>query len=411
MIAALFGALLVFAAASGAQPVVAPEWQAVWATATQRPGDSFNWSTVGFGNQSVRQVIRVSSGGTVLRLRLSNRFGTQPLGVTGATIGRSAGGAAVQPDSLRPLLIGGESSFRIAVGSEVVTDPVVLSVAPLEVLTVTLYFADSTGPATYHDQALRTSYLAWDDHRSDIAGDAYSVTSTSSYYLAAVEIANPPPGRTGVALFGDSLTEGIGSTRDGYRAYPDELAEILAAQGRPRPVLNLGINGNCVTVDSPWLGDSALSRFGRDVLDQPDVGTVVILQGINDIWLGGLTVALGPPDLGLSAAELIAGYRALIAQAREAGLRVIGATIPPVGGSTFDNGDPVRYAERDGVRKAVNTWIRTSGEYDAVADLAAALADPADPVRLAPAFDIGDHLHPNDAGHAVMAAVVAAVLD
>ncbi|NNH69869.1 SGNH/GDSL hydrolase family protein [Nocardia uniformis] len=414
-IAALFGALLVFATAGAATPVPTPGWQAVWATATQRPGDGFNWSTVGFENQSVRQVVRVSGEGSVLRVRLSNTFGTQPLQVSGATIARSAGGAAVHPDTLRPLTIEGETAFRIAAGTEAVTDLVVLPVVPLEALTMTLYFADPTGPATYHDQSHRTSYLAWDDHRSDTAGDVYDVTSSSMYYLAAVETMNWLPRRSAVAVFGDSFTEGVGSTPNGNSTFPDELAEQLAAQGRPRAVLNLGINGNCVTVDSQWLGDSALTRFRRDVLDQPGLGTVVIQEGINDIWNGiwlqGENMALGGPPHGVSAGELIAGYRSLIGQARAAGLRVIGATIPPVGGSGFDNGDRVRFAERDGVRKAVNDWIRTSGEYDAVADLAAALADPADRDRLAPGFDSGDHLHPNDAGHAAMAAAVAAVLD
>lgn len=410
IVAALLGALLVFAGVSAAAPAPASGWQAVWATAPQRAGDSFNWSTVGFENQTVRQVIRVGTGGSELRLRLSNVFGANALQVRGATVARSAGGAAIHADSLRQLTIGAKTAFTVAAGSTAVTDPIALPLVPLEEVTITLYFLDPTGPSTRHAQAISTAYLAWDDHRSDLTGEAFTVTSTSLYYLAALETADVLPRRSGVALFGDSLTEGVGSTVDARNTYPDDLAEIFVAQGNPRAVLNLGINGNCVTLDSEWLGDSALSRFRRDVLDQPGVGTVVILQGINDIWLRGVTTALGPAPAGFSGTELIEGYRTLIAQAHAAGLRVIGATIPPVGGSSFDSGDRARFLERDNVRLAVNDWIRTSGEYDAVADLAAVLADPADYLRLARPFDSGDHLHPNDAAHAAMAAAVAAVL-
>ncbi|WP_327141994.1 SGNH/GDSL hydrolase family protein [Nocardia sp. NBC_01327] len=414
IVAALFALLVVLAAATAAAPVSAPGWQAVWATGTQRPGDnSFvpNWSMAGFGNQSVRQVIRVSDGGTQLRLRLSNQFGTKPLQVTGATVARSAGGAAVHPDSLRQLLIGSEAAFRIPPGTTAVTDPITMPVDPLELLTVTLFFADPTGPGTYHAQVLGTSYLAWGDHRSDTAPTAFTVTSSSYYYLAAVETQQLRPRPSGVALLGDSLTEGVGSTMDAHHTYPEVLAESLVAQGKPRPILNLGIGGNCVTADSQWMGESAISRFRRDVLDQPGVGAVVVLEGINDIWLGGGNLATGGPGPGVSAEQLIAGYRSLIALARAAGIRVIGATIPPAAGSTFGDGDRVRYDDREGVRKAVNDWIRTSGEYDAVVDSAAVLADPADPERLAPAFDSGDHLHLRDAGYVALAAAVAAVLD
>ncbi|MFB7722584.1 GDSL-type esterase/lipase family protein [Nocardia sp. NPDC056100] len=412
VIAALCTALLLLAAVTAATPAPAPVWQPVWVTALQRPGDSFapNWSGVGFGNQTVRQMIRTSTGGSVLRLRLSNSFGTRALAVTGATIARSAGGAAIHPDSLRHLTIGGSPGFRIEPGADAVTDSIDMPVRALETLTVTLYFADATGPATFHAQAQNNSYLAWDDHRADASGNAFTVNSSSWYYLSALEIEQAWPSRSGIALFGDSFTEGVGSTYDAHRSYPDQLAEGFAAQGESRPVLNLGIGGNCLTADSRWLGDSGLSRFRRDVLDRPGIGTVVILEGINDIWLDGASMALGAPVQGATAEQLIAAHRTLIEQARDAGLRVIGATILPAGGSAFGGGDRARYADHDRVRKAVNTWILTSGEYDAVADSAIALADPADHDRLAPAFDSGDHLHPNDAGYTALAAVVAAAL-
>lgn len=404
---ALLAALFITTGSVAAAPVSPLGWQATWATAPHRPSVSFapNWSEEGFANHSVRQVIRVSSAGSALRVRLSNGYGTQPLEVTGATIARTAAGAAVRPDTLQHLTIGSARSFRIAAGAEAVTDPLVLPVAALESLTVTLYFDRPTGPATYHAQAQGTTYRATGDHRADAAADAFDETSTSWYYLSAVETADLLPARPGVVLFGDSITDGYASTPDARNTYPDDLAEQFAAQGLPRPVLNLGIGGNRVTVDSAWMGDSALSRFQRDVVGQPGVDTVAILEGANDIGLSVVSdMAMGVPFVVVTAEDLINGHRALIAQARAAGLRVVGATILPLGGSPYFS------PEREAVREAVNAWIRTSGEYDAVIDFDALLVDPADADRLAPAFDSGDQLHPNDAGYARMATTAAAIL-
>lgn len=374
-------------------------WEAVWATATMRAGKNYtpNWSEEGFADHTVRQVIRVTSGGPALRLRLSNAYGTQPLQVTGLTIARTASGAAIQPETMQHLAVGLNRSFVIAPGSEIVTDPAIFPVAPLDSLTITMYFAQPTGPSTYHAQAMGTSYRGYGDHRADATADAFTETSVSYYYLSAIE-AVALPRRSGVALFGDSITDGYGATPDARNTYPDELAEQLTAQGTPRPLLNLGIGGNRVTVDSPTLGDSALSRFRRDALEQPGVGTVVILEGINDIGLGGGQDRNGAPQAQVSAEQLIAGHRSLIQQARAAGVRVIGATLPPFQGSRYYT------EEREARRQAVNAWIRTSGEYDALVDLDTALADPADPRRLDPRFDAGDHLHLNDIGYAAMAA-------
>ncbi|MBF6174432.1 SGNH/GDSL hydrolase family protein [Nocardia blacklockiae] len=355
-----------------------------------------NWSEAGFANQTVRQVIRVSSGGPAVRVRLTNAYGTQPLEVAGATVARTAAGAAVRPETVRPLTVGLARTFTVAPGAEIATDPVPFVAAPLESLSVTLYFARPTGPATYHAQALTTTYRANGDHLGDGAADAFGETSSSYYFLSGLDTAALPR-RAGVALFGDSITDGYGATPDARNTYPDELAERLAAQGNPRPLLNLGIGGNRVTVDSPRLGDSAISRFRRDALEQSGVGTVVILEGINDIGLSGGGDPVGAPFTVVSAEQLIEGHRELIRQARAAGVRVVGNTLLPFAGSDYYTG------EHEAVRQAVNAWIRTSGEYDVVVDLDAALADPADPSRLAARFDVGDHLHPNDAGYAAMA--------
>lgn len=388
-------------ATAGANPPEPFGWTTVWATSPHRPSKAFvaNWAEGGFANQTVRQVVRVSDGGLATRVRLTNRYGTTPLAVAGATIARSAADGAIRPDTMQNLTVGLAPSFRIAPGTDLATDPVVLPLAPLESVTITLYLAEPTGPATQHAQSFATTYRADGDHRADATAAAFTETSQSWYYLAGVEVANVVPARSAVVTFGDSITDGVGSTGDADNRYPDELAERFAAAGAPRAVLNQGIGGNRVTVDSGWLGDSARTRFRRDVLEQPGVGTVIILEGTNDI---GLSTGDDAPDtvVDVSPEELIASYRDLIRQARAAGLRVLGATILPFGDSPYFTDDA------EAKRVAVNEWIRTSGEYDAIIDLDTALADPANPQRLAPAYDSGDHLHPNDSGYQTMAATV-----
>lgn len=384
-------------------------WTGTWAASMMRPSPGFepNWSEEGFADQTVRQVVRVSTGGALARIRLSNAFGTQPLTVTGATVARSAGGAAVRPDSVWHLTFRGSRSVTVRPGDELATDPAPLRVSPLDTLTVTLYLAKPTGPATYHMSAGATTYRADGDHRGDVGADAFTETTHSWYYLAGVDVLGAPR-RDVVAAFGDSITDGALSTVDANNRYPDELAELFVAQGETRGVLNAGIGGNRVLTDSPCLGARATTRFPQDVLDEPGVGTVIVLEGINDIGFGALPPSQDPcfgsgPDV--TAAQLIGGHRELIRQAHARGLTAIGATILPYKGALY-------YTEEgEAVRDQVNEWIRTSGTYDAVVDLDRIMAAPGDPDLLNPAYDSGDRLHPSDAGYHAMAVAIAGVLD
>lgn len=384
-----------------ASTATALRWSAAWSAAPQRPGVNFtpNWSEQGFANHTVRQAVRVSDSGMAVRVRLTNVYGTTPLTVTGATVARTADGAAIEPGSARRLTVGWKSTFTIPAGAELATDPAPLPVAALDSLTTTLYFAAPTGPSTYHSQAMAMSYRATGSHLADTTGAAFTETTVSWYYLSGVDILGVGR-RDGVVLFGDSLTDGYGSTPGADNRYPDELAERIAATGRPRAVLNQGIGGNRMTVDSAWLGDKATARFRRDVLAQPGVGTVIVLEGVNDIGMSLARQPLAAPHTEVTAGEIIAGHRDLIRQARANGIRIIGATMPPMKGSRYYA--PLSETKRD----EVNSWIRTSGEYDAVVDFAAALASPADEDQLDPAYDSGDHLHPNDAGYRAMAHAV-----
>jgi lysophospholipase L1-like esterase len=270
-------------------------------------------------------------------------------------------------------------------------------------LSVTLYFAEPTGPATFHEGALTTTYRATGNRRFDYGTAAFAgETSHSWYYLTGVDVAGGSRGSKGtVVAFGDSITDGYGSTHDATNRYPDELAERLVAAGTQLGVVNAGINGNKLLADSPCYGEQGLVRFQRDVLEQPGVRTAIVLLGLNDIGAGGF------PDFGcgaspvVTAAQVIEAHRALIRAAHVHGVTIIGATLTPMKGA-YGYDTP----ENETARDAVNQWIRISGEYDAVVDLDRALADPADPDALLPAYDFGDHLHPNDAGTKAIAAAI-----
>ncbi|MGW4351855.1 SGNH/GDSL hydrolase family protein [Nocardia sp. NPDC004582] len=401
--ALVVGLLLLTAAVTAhAAPLEGAGWTTVWATSAQMPSKTMgpNWSVQGFSNHTLRQVIRVSQGGVATRVRLTNRYGTEPLAIAGATIAMTDAGASILPDTLRPLTFGLASVFRIPAGADLTTDPVSLPVAPFQSLTITLYLAGPTGPATHHAQAFATTYRAAGDHAADGVGAAFTESTRSWYYLSGVEVLDVLPHRSGVVAFGDSITEGVGSTPDADHRYPDELAERLAAGGNPRAVIDQGIGGNRVTVDSTWLGDSAQRRFRADVLDQPGVGTVIILAGINDIGLSADGPGAADTVVPVSTDRLVAGHLDLIHQAQAKGMRVIGATLTPIHGSPYFS------PAAEAARQALNTWIRTAGAYDAVVDFDAALRDPVDPQRFAPEFDSGDHIHPGDAGYAAMAMAV-----
>ncbi|KIZ17228.1 SGNH/GDSL hydrolase family protein [Streptomyces natalensis] len=386
-------------------------WHAGWAAAVQRPSEGFhpNWSLEGFAGHTLRQVVRVTGSGTRARIRLSNRYGSAPLEVTGATLARTDKGAAVQESTVRRLTFGGAASVRIPAGGEVHSDAAELGAEltaapftePFASLTVSLHFARPTGPATFHAQAYATAYRAAGDRLTDPDPAAFGETTRSWYHLAAVELADGGPARRdAVVAFGDSITDGFGSTLDADRRYPDALAERLAAAGMPRPVLNQGIGGNLLLNDSAWFGERADNRFRRDVLDRPGVRSVIVLVGLNDIGFSEVDLPTYKPAPDQPAAALIAGYRDLIAQARAADVRIIGGTLLPFKGAEYHT--PAAEAKR----QEINAWIRGSGAFDAIADFATALADPDDPEALTPAYDSGDHKHPSDEGYRQMAAAV-----
>jgi lysophospholipase L1-like esterase len=342
-------------------------------------------------NQTIRQIVRTSIGGTRVRVVLSNAFGTAPIEVGAAHVALRDKDAAIVAASAKPLTVAGASKFSILAGATAVSDPVDLTVAPVSDLVVDLYLPGELGiglsPVTTHNGASQTNFVSETGNHSGAAALPVSGRTGAWFLLARVEVATPA-GTLAIVTFGDSITDGARSTSDTNNRWPDQLARRLAARkGSGVAVLNAGISGNRVLGDGA--GVSALARFDRDVLMQTGVTHVVVLEGINDIG-----IARSSPSP--SAADLIAGHKQLIERAHARGLKIYGATLTPFDGAGYFT------PEGEAKRQALNQWIRTGGAYDGVIDFDQITRDPAAPSKFLPAYDSGDHLHPGDAGYKAM---------
>ncbi len=382
--------------AAGRHP---PNWITTWAAAPQR-AVATNLSARGFDHATIRQIAFTSIGGTMVRVRISNVFGALPLRVGGAAIGVAAGtgGAAVTPGSNRPLRFGGRRTVLIPAGAEALSDPVAFNVRPLQRLAISLYFPVATGPATEHSIAAQTNYVATGNRVAAIGSAGFVTQARSWFFLDAIDVLAPRRDIGSVVTLGDSITDGVGSKIGGNTRWPNDLARRLAASSGPTlAVVDEGLGGNRVLNDSPCCGVNALARFQRDVAGRAGVREVILLEGVNDIGFSAHRDARTDPHTNVSVAAIIAGDELIIAQAHADGLKIYGATLLPFKGAGYWT------PAGEDKRAALNRWIRTSGAFDGVIDLAGVLADPADPERLGPAWDYGDHLHPNSAGYQRMA--------
>ncbi|MFI5677426.1 GDSL-type esterase/lipase family protein [Streptomyces cellulosae] len=352
-----------------------PGWTGTWATAQHASYDP------GTSEVTVRIPVRVSAGGSSVRIRLTNDFTTEPVTIGHATVGRGDGGSAVtKPQQLR---FGGKSEVTIPAGGQAASDPVRLTVPARSDLVVSLYFPGRLTHISQHWMGLQTVYWTPDgggDHASDVDGDAFTKTDSTFPFLTGVDVQGGNTAGAVVAL-GDSITDGAASTSNANRRWPDYLAGRLSACSTTAGVLNEGISGNRITAGVDG-NPSALDRLERDVLSQPGARTVVLFEGVNDLSWGGAT-----------GDQVIDGMKEIVRRAHERGLRVIGATVVPYRGW----GDWWTEAKETD-RQKVNTFVRDGGVFDGYADFDKAVRDPDDPTRYATAFDSGDHLHPNDTG-------------
>lgn len=382
----------------------APAWLASWTASPQAVWDAgflfpSNVPAVLHGH-TVRQVARISVGGPRVRIVLSNAYGKVPLHVGAATVALADGASAIRPGSLRTLTFAGQPAATAAPGAPLVSDPVDLSVPDLARLTVSVHLPQSSPVSTFHWDGRETAWIAPGEQTRAARIDAAQAgvqTTTARLLLSAIDVEATPAAQA-VAILGDSITDGASASLGMDARWPDFLAARLAPQGVA--VLNAGISGGRLLSDG--MGEKALARFGRDVLDQPGVRAVIVLIGINDIsWPG---TAFAPQVHRPTLEELTNGYARLVAQARRRGVRVIGATLTPFAGALPGTPlDDYYQPEKDALRQQLNAWIRTSGSFDAVLDFDAWARDPAHPQRLLPAYDSGDHLHPGDAGNRALA--------
>lgn len=391
---------LAMLAGGAAQAAQQPwRWVGSWGSAQMVPEEKNELPAAQWRDGSLRQIVRSSLGGKVLRVRVSNAFGTAPLALDGASIARAVaqGRPDVEAGTLRPLTFGGQAAVLIPAGAEYYSDPVELPHAAGADLAVSYYFKSEPARQTGHPGSRTTSFTLAGRHEGD-ADWPQAGKVVGWFALSDVEV-QAPRGTPVVAAIGDSITDGYGTTTDGNDRWTDFLAARLARSKMKMGVLNTGIGGGRMLRDG--LGPNLASRFERDVLARNGVTHAVLLVGVND--LGGQHRA-GEDTPAARAAlleSLKVAHRQLVARAHARGVCVIGGTLTPY----MDSGYYQPAAHNDEDRQALNQWIRTSGVFDAVADFDAALRDPERPERMRKAFD-NDGLHPSVAGYRAMAEAV-----
>ena len=379
-------------------------WIATWATSPQSGTPNPHERLLNVDNQTARERVRVSIGGNQIRLRFSNEFGSSPLLIGAATVAIPTDASTIKEESIQNVTFEGRKSIEIPAGAPVVSDPISFPLTPGAEISISIYFPKRLTTPTLHAFAFKHAVVSQHGDFTHEKKIDPAALSTASISVTGVLVAAQPSNRLVVA-FGDSITDGDGSTVDADNNWPNNLIRRIAKKSKDSTlaVVNEGIVGNRLLSDADVFGVSALARFDRDALVLPGVTHIVLLEGINDIGFAGAKMDgqyLADPAETRSAQDIINAYRQLISRAHARGIKVIGATITPCEGVDI----PGYYSEtKETVRETVNKWIRTSGAFDGIIDFDAVVRDPDHPTRLLPKFASKDHLHPNDAGYKAMA--------
>jgi lysophospholipase L1-like esterase len=377
-------------------PAAAPAPRAFPPPLLENPGNvPVDVTTAEIRDTTVRQLVRVSADGSRLRLRFSNEDSPDPLTLGSVHVGLAAADGTIVAGTDRVVTFDGQSGIVIPASSPALSDAIDLPTKALDRVLISVHVP---GPLALRAARMLFQYVA------GTSGDFTAVPTLPGVRLMRVPVlvtlveSQPTVPTSVLVTLGDSITEGAASTANAFRGWPDRLAERLA--GHRWAVVNTGISGNRLL--RYGAGPSALARLDRDVLSVPGIKAIILLEGINDIGRG-----LGAPNSTepVTAEALEAADKQIIARAHEHGIRVIGATLTPYQGASYAS------PAGEAARESLNTWIKTGGAFDAVIDFAPAVADPANPLTFAKAFNDRDHLHPNDAGYKAMAdAVELAVL-
>ncbi len=390
-IACLLSISLLAVAPPASRAAATDHWVGTWAASPVEEAN--DKATVGATDQTLREIVHVSLGGSMVRVVLTNEFGTESLTVGGAHIALRASDSDIQLPTVNALTFNGSPSVVIPPGALVVSDPVALKLPALSDLAISLFIpAQTISTITLHEAGYRTNYAADGNHSGDKSlEDAKKFTSW--LFVKGVDVmANASSGA--IVALGDSITDGFGSTRDANARWPDVLAARLQAdkQTAGLGVLNEGISGNGLL--NELVGPAALARFDRDVLGNSGVRYLIVLEGINDI---GRAVQPKHPGLAITAAQLLFALQQIVDRAHAHGIKVFGATLTP-----HHNAAKYDHPEAEAMRQAENAFIRSGGKFDGVIDFDKATQDPANPTEFLPANDSGDHLHPKDAGYKAM---------
>jgi len=368
-------------------------WVGTWGAAPTFPVGPY------FNLQTVRQFVRVSAGGSRVRVRLTNETGSLPVTLGPVSVARGLDGGAIDTTTSHSVTFGGRETVVLQPGVGINSDPVDMDVPALSTLAISFFTPRFTPPSVVHWGGARTAYVSVSGRPPETNAERLSDPTTleQRVYLSRVDVAGSASST--VVTLGDSITDGGSAGVDTDARWPDVLAERLHKAGTPMGVVNAGIGGNRILHDQPELffGPAALARFDRDVLGVPGVKRLVVLLGINDI---GHNSHAGLVEQEVSVEEIVGGLGQLIQRGRDAGLKVIGATLTP-----YEGGSIPRFftPEGEAKRRTVNRWIRESAPYDGVIDFDTVVRDPAAPTRIRREFDCGDGLHPNAAGYHAMA--------
>lgn len=385
---ALAAAFLLQACASKTQQAekISGHWTGTWGTAVQLTEEHNMPPAPGLTQNTIRQRFKTSIGGDSLKLRLSNEFGDQPLEILAVTIAPALEGSVVDSLNIAEIKFSGKGNVTIPVGENIFSDAVAFKTSPRQDLAVTIAYGVVPEKLTGHPGSRTTSYILTGNQ---IQNNTFSgaVTTDHWYSIERLDVFGNE-NTAAIAVLGNSITDGRGSTTNAQNRWADIFAERLLQNPATKDlaVLNMGIGGNCVLQGG--LGPTASVRFERDILNQTNVKYVIVYEGVNDMGYS--------PDPEKTAKDLIEAYSKMIEKAHQKGLKIFGATIMPFKKSFYHDD------KKEKCRLAVNEWIKTKANYDGVIDFSSAICNQETPDVLDDNYHDNDYLHPNAQGHKKM---------